>query len=111
MNNRGQALIEFVLILPIFLFILFAVVDFGMIFNAKSELENESSDIIELFKNGTSIAEIESIYSDRIINISNDGDYLRFSISTSVNLVTPGLNRVFGDPYSINVERVVPYVE
>ena len=32
MNNKGQALIEFVLILPVFLFILFAVIDFGMIY-------------------------------------------------------------------------------
>ena len=30
MNNKGQALVEFVLILPVFIFILFAVVDFGI---------------------------------------------------------------------------------
>ena len=36
LNNKGQALIEFVLILPIFLMILFVIIDFGMIFNAKS---------------------------------------------------------------------------
>ena len=35
MNNKGQALVEFVLILPVFIFILFAVYDIGMIFNKK----------------------------------------------------------------------------
>ena len=109
MNNKGQALIEFVLILPVFLFILFAVIDFGMIFSSKSKLENDSADIIDLYKNGTSIDEIKKIYSDNEINISMDGEYYRFNISTSVNIITPGFNRIFGDPYLVKVERVVPY--
>ena len=64
MNNRGQALIEFVLILPIFILILFAVIDFGIIFNKKSNLENDSVDIINLYKNGSSLDEIEELYED-----------------------------------------------
>jgi len=109
MNNKGQALIEFVLILPVFIFILFAVIDFGFIFSSKSNLENDSVDIIDLFKNGTSIEEIKEMYNDNIISISNDGSYYKLTISTSVNLITPGLNRVLGDPYLINVERIIPY--
>ena len=109
MNKKGQALIEFVLILPIFLFILFAVIDFGIIFSSKSNLENKSVDIINLFKNGTSIDEIKEMYSDNSINVLVDGDYYKFTISTSINLITPGLNKVLGDPYLISVERVIPY--
>ena len=109
MNNKGQALIEFVLILPVFIFILFAVVDFGIIFNSKSNLENDCSSIVELFKNGTSIEEIKRIYDDNIVNISNDGSYYKLSVSTSIDLITPGLNRVLGDPYLISVERIIPY--
>lgn len=108
MNNKGQALIEFVLILPIFVFILFAVIDFGVIFNTKSNLENDSMDIINLYKNGTSIDEIKDMYIDRKIDILDDGEYYKFKISTSVNLITPGFNRIFGDPYLIDIERVVP---
>jgi len=66
-------------------------------------------DIIDLFKNGTSIEEIKEMYNDNIISISNDGSYYKLTISTSVNLITPGLNRVLGDPYLINVERIIPY--
>ena len=36
MNNKGQALVEFVLVLPIILMILFAIVDMGMIFTKKA---------------------------------------------------------------------------
>lgn len=109
MNNKGQALVEFVLILPVFLFILFAVIDFGMIFSSKNELENNSMDIIELYKNGTSLEEIKSMYKDNSIDISNDTKYYKFNISISVNLITPGFNRIFGDPYVVRVERVIPY--
>ena len=110
MNNKGQALIEFVLILPVFVFILFAVIDFGRIFNEKSNLESDSSDIINLYKNGISLSEIEVMYTDNKIEILDDGEYYKFNISTSINLITPGFNRIFGDPYLIKVERVVPNV-
>ena len=110
MNNRGQALVEFVLILPVLIFILFAIIDFGVIFNAKSNLENDSMDIINLYKSGTSVEEIKEIYKDNNVNIFNDNKYYKFNISTSVNLITPGFNRIFGDPYLIKVERVVPNV-
>jgi len=109
MNNKGQALIEFVLILPVFLFILFVIIDFGIIFSTKSNLENDSTDIINLFKNGTSLEELEEMYRDNDINVSNEDNYYTFSISTSVNLITPGFNRIFGNPYVINVERIIPY--
>ena len=108
-NNRGQALIEFVLILPVFLLILFAIIDFGIIFNTKSNLENDSIDIVNSFKNGNSIEEIDNMYEDSSISITNEGEYYKIKVTTSINLITPGLNRVLGDPYLISVERVVPY--
>ena len=110
MNNKGQALIEFVLILPIFIFILFAVIDFGRIFSTKSSLENDSTDIVNLYKNGKSISEIENIYIDNNIEIFDSSGYYKFKISSSINLITPGFNRLFGDPYLITVERIIPSV-
>ena len=62
MNRKGQALVEFVLILPIFIMILFSIVDFGMIFNKKNELENISIDIMNLLNNNNKIEEIQKEY-------------------------------------------------
>ena len=110
MNRKGQALIEFVLILPVFLFILFAIIDFGNIFSKTNDLESDSADIIELFKNGTSVSELEQMYKKNKIVISQEeNNYYKFSVSTSVKLITPGFNRIFGEPYIIKVERIVPY--
>ena len=110
MNKKGQALIEFVLILPIFLMILFAIIDFGFIFNAKSELENNSIDIIELLKNDTDIKDIESLYKDTSIKLKEDSKYTKVIITTEVNLITPGINKILGDPYKVKVERTIPNV-
>lgn len=110
MNRKGQALVEFVLILPIFLLILFAVVDFGMILSKKNELENISIDIISMIKNNDDINDIKSLYPDLTIEFDGEGEYTRIKIYESIDIMTPGLNLVLGDPYTVEVERVIPNV-
>lgn len=110
MNRKGQALVEFVLILPIFLLILFAVVDFGMILSKKNELENVSVDIIAMLKNNEDIADIRSLYPGLSIDTHSDSKYTTIKIMCDVDVMTPGLNRVLGDPYEVVVERVIPNV-
>ncbi len=109
MNNKGQALVEFVLILPIFLMIMFIIVDFGMIFNAKSSLENDSSDIVNLFKNGEELTSIKNLYPKLDINIVSEGNYYKITIASDVDLITPGMNVFMEDPFPIEVERIIPY--
>jgi len=109
-NNKGQALVEFVLILPVFIMILFVIVDFGIIFNKKSTLENDSVDIIELIKNDTNLDEIERMYPETFIELENNGSYLNVKITRHTNVITPGLNRILGNPHEIEVERKIPNV-
>lgn len=107
LNNKGQALIEFVLILPIFLMLLFIIVDFGMIFSAKSSLENTSNDIINLYKESNDINKVKSLYQDYTIELAKDNEFSKITITDNVNLITPGMNRVLDNPYPVKVERVV----
>ena len=108
MNKKGQALVEFVLILPVFILILFAIVDFGTILSKKNELENDSIDIVLLINNGTNIDEIKSKYSDLDIDLKDVDKYTEIKITKSINIITPGLNLILGNPYKIIVERVIP---
>ena len=101
LNKRGQALVEFILILPVFLMILFVIVDFGMIFNAKSSLENDTSDIVLMVENGDDIS----------IKKSDDNKYYNIYVKSYVDIVTPGMNLILDDPYAIYTERVIPYEE
>jgi len=109
-NNKGQALVEFVLILPVFIFLLLVIVDFGIIFNEKNQLENDSLDIINLYKSGKSVDEINEIYENNVIIVNSLDDYYQIVVSTSIKLMTPGLSKIFGDPYVIKVERKIPNV-
>ena len=109
MNRKGQALVEFVLILPFFIFLLFAVYDFGMIFNTKNKLENDSTDIALLYKSGKSLDEIKNIYTDISIDVTRDNGYDNVLVKDNVKLITPGLNRVLGNPYQVEVKRYIPY--
>ena len=110
MNRKGQALVEFVLILPIFLLMLFAVVDFGLILSKKNELENVSIDVISMIKNSDNINDIKMLYPDIDIDINSDSKYITIKIYKSMDIMTPGLNLVLGDPYEVVVERTIPNV-
>lgn len=108
MNRKGQALVEFVLILPLFILILFAIIDFGLIMSKKNELENMSVDVVSLIKNGKKIDEINSMYSDVLITYDDSGDYIKVKLTRDIDIMTPGLNLVLGNPYKIEVERNIP---
>lgn len=110
MNRKGQALVEFVLILPIFLLILFAIVDFGIIINKKNQLENSSVDIVSMIRNGDSVDDIKLYYPELSIEVKNVNSYIVINISENIDVMTPGLNLVLGDPYEVFVERVIPNV-
>ncbi len=107
MNRKGQTLVEFILILPLFIIILFIIVDFGMIASKKNELDNESVDIAMMVKNGKGIEEIRNLYPNLNIEINSDREYRKILISYDMDVITPGLNLILGDPYKIEIERVI----
>ena len=107
LNNKGQALIEFVLILPVFLFLIFAVYDFGMIFTKRNKLETSSNDIIEMYKKGNTVDSINSLYNPVEVSILDDTEYTKIVIKDKVKLITPGFNRIFGNPYKVEIERYI----
>lgn len=109
MNNKGQALVEFVLVLPVFLMILFVIVDFGVIFSSKAKLENEAYDIVELLNNDTSLDVIRTLYKDMDVNVSVQDGYQVIRFKREVNLITPGMNKILDDPYILEIERFIPY--
>ena len=121
-NKKAQALIEFVLIMPILIMLLFAIIDFGSIFICKSELENKINDAYEIAKLSTNVStlydEIETIInkdSNRNIKIElkfdNESDFMTIKLVSEIKTITPGLNLIIGYPYEISTERVVKYVK
>jgi len=113
-KKKGQALVEFVIILPIFIFMLLAVIDIGKIIYSKNELESELSDAVELYKNKKTFEEIEEELHknnvDTILEVKNENnETVTISLKKSLTIVTPGLQFLFSNPYLVEVKRVMSY--
>ena len=112
MNRKGQALIEFVLVLPVLILILFVIVDFGNIFHTKLELQNQSADIIRLIQNNNDEENIKNTYSKLKLDIKPYQEkFKKITITKEVPLMSPVLDRVLGSKYKIVVERILPNEE
>ena len=97
MNRKGQALVEFVLILPVFILLVFAFIDIGKIILCQNKLESTMNDVVLLVRNNSSDYDI----SFDIIN----GEYTKIVLKTKIDLTTPGLNKIFNE--NIKIERSI----
>ncbi len=114
MKKKGQALVEFVIILPIVIFLFFGAVDFGRIILRTNELETLTSDVIDLYKNGSSYEEINKFLKetnkDNTLEVKNkNNEYVEFNLKSKINFITPGLSKILGKDYEAKVKRVIYY--
>ena len=110
-NSKGQALVEFVIILPIILMILFIIIDFSNIFYQKNHLESTLNDVVEYKENGKSNSYIKDKINVSSISISYKkiDDSLDIKITKKVNLITPFSSLFFDNPFVIKTERMILY--
>lgn len=110
MNKKGQALVEFIIILPILIFIMLAIIDYGVISYTKSKMENIISDVSNMYKNSEDNIEIKNfiLSNDRDLNIEidNSDKYVTIKLYKKYDYITPGLNKLF-NINNISVERKI----
>ncbi len=107
-NNRGQALVEFLLVIPVFMFILLGIIDVGNIIISKYKLENNLSTVVELYQNNQ-IAELSNYVSkkDIVVNYEKGEKYTEIILSDKVSIMTPGLNNILGKSMLIETSRTI----
>lgn len=113
-KKRGQALVEFIIILPVLIMLFFGAIDFGRIILRKNELESIMSDTVDLYKNGSTYEELETFLKENnktnTITVTNkDNKYVEFKLESEVNFITPGLGKIIGNPYKASTTRVIYY--
>lgn len=101
-NKKGQALIEFILILPVLLLILFMIIDFGKIILCKNHLENTLSNVVTLKENN---GDINTYLSQDEYKITYKIEDNKIILETKLDLITPGLKNILKNPYKVSVER------
>jgi lipopolysaccharide/colanic/teichoic acid biosynthesis glycosyltransferase len=111
--NKGQALIEFVLILPILLLLILGIIDFGSIIYEKTRLENIMSEAVTLVndkKLPVSDVEkkLEQNYNINLtLTINHRVDDTKIILKRKIDIMTPGLGIAIDDPYTVEVTRVI----
>ncbi len=114
-NQRGQALVEFVLILPIFIFLIFLSIDVGRIIYAKNHLETKMNDAVSFLESGKTYDEViqqlnKNSQEKVTVEIQyKENKYATVKVIEKVDLFTPGLNLILSDPYEVYVTREVLY--
>lgn len=89
MNNKGQSLVVFVIILPIILIMLTAIIDLGFLYIEKRDISNTLYDSVEYYLNNIEDIDVDikvreilnkNISNIDSINIVNDDIYVEITI-------------------------------
>lgn len=111
MNKKGQALVEFVIVLPIMVFILLSAIDIGKIYYFSNKLENKIDDVIDMYQNDKSNTEIRRNINNDIkdvdFKIKSENEYISVELTKKVSIITPGLNLILKNPYVIKSKRMI----
>ena len=107
-KNRGQALVEFVIIIPVLLIILLGIVDFGNIIYRKYALENTLDTVINLYENNKQVELEEFIDNENVkVKYEDDNEFVKIVLTKNINLITPLLNKFLNNPHEVKVERTI----
>lgn len=107
-NNKGQALVEFIIILPIFLLLIISMIDFGNIIYKKYLLENDI-DIISSMYESNDLDNINKYINDKeiVLNYDIESDFTIIKISKNIKVISPALNLIFGKSYELSTKKYV----
>ena len=107
-NNKGQALVEFIIILPLLILVVTGIVDMGNIFYKKYQLENDLDFVANLYQN-KEMDSINNYIKENNLKVSYKDQQkgTQINLSKSVVIITPGLKKALNSPYNVTVKRVV----
>ncbi len=137
MERRGEGLVEFALVLPMFLLLMFALIDFGRWYWIKETLENavrqagryaitgQSSNGYTRVESITMVAQGAAAGLENLtitVSSSSDslaswtsgsaggpGDFVKIDIQAPLGFFTPGIARYFGPTGSNTVDDSVAF--
>ncbi|MBQ9011021.1 MAG: pilus assembly protein [Bacilli bacterium] len=108
MKDKGQALVEFVLILPIILLVLIALIDIGNIFMEKYQLNDHLSTIAEMYHNNE-ITEAKAYAANESIIVSEsvNNDMLTLKATKKVKVSAPIIKNILGKSFDITCSQTI----
>ena len=101
MNKKGQALVEFVLVLPVLIFLLLAFIDIARLMIMKNHLESVLNTV------NVETNEVKDKEYQIQITKKNDGDTVLVELKSCLEVTTPGLNKILGNPACVSTSKIM----
>ena len=107
-NNKGQALVEFVIVLPILIFLIISIIDLGNIMIKTYSLNEDLDTISDMYISG-SLDDIENYVAANNISISykSEDEFTTITLKKNVKIMSPMLNIAFGKNYDIKASKTL----
>ena len=105
MNKKGQALVEFVLIFPIFLIIICTIIELGSINYQKLKLESDLDTIVNMYLRDSDLNGYLA-NNNLKMNLKKDEDQITIELKKKIEIVTPVLKSIYSSNYELKTERM-----
>lgn len=108
MGKKGQALTEFILVLPVILIILLAIFNVSYIYLEKYNLEKKLDVVTDLYRSDD-IKTLKAYISKENVMFSENkkGELVELTVSKNISISAPGLNKVLGKNYQISTSQTI----
>ena len=108
MDRKGQALVEFILVLPVLLIILMSLIDVGNIFMNKYELNKDLETIATMCQNGDKKEAMAYAANADIEFTESLNNYLTvLNVKKEININAPILSNIIGKKYVIETSTTI----
>ena len=106
MNKKGQALIEFILIMPVFMIIVMSLIDIGNIYMKKYELNNDLQIVEQMYQNNN-IQKVALYTANKNVTIEEEinDDLITIKLKKRLKINAPILTNILGNDYIIETEK------
>ncbi len=119
-QEKGQSLVEFALLLPLLLFMICGIIDFGRVMYTHMQLNLVTQEAVRLGGLGRSDAYIKQYTLDHVNDptkvivtitpsetLRNSGDYVKVSLEQQIEYITPLMSTVLPSPYRVVTESTI----
>ncbi len=106
MNKRGQALVEFIMIIPVFILLVLGTIEIGNILYQKLDLENKLDYVVDLYNSNSNYVAYSNS-NDINVNIENKNNYTVIIVSKNIKINAPVIRNIFGSTYKLETERSI----
>jgi Flp pilus assembly protein TadG len=119
-HQKGQSLVEFALLLPLLLYLICGIIDFGRIMYTQMQLNMVTQEAVRLGGLGRTDVQIRQYTMNRVDHPSNvtvtispsysarkSGDYVKVSLEERVDYITPMLSKILPSPYRVKTDSTI----